>query len=127
MQARDLDELLGTNGRLAIMATLAQETSLPFSQLGRETGLADGNLHVQTQRLLAAGYLERHSDKKGRRKITRFSLTPLGKEKYGEHVALLATALGWGLKEPSAGGGGRRGSSGKYSGSGRRKDDSQVW
>jgi DNA-binding MarR family transcriptional regulator len=124
MNARNMDELLGTNGRLAIVATLAQVEALSFTELGRETGLADGNLHVQTRKLLAAEYLTTLPGQKGKRKVTRFSLTDLGREKFQSHVSSLAAAAGGFLES-----GGRSARSRRHGpGSGPRgKDDSQVW
>lgn len=75
MNAREIDDLLGTPARLAIVATLARVEALAFTELGRETGLADGNLHVQTRKLVSAGYLSGVKGRKGNRRVTCFSLT----------------------------------------------------
>ena len=121
MNAREIDEMLGTPARLAIVATLARVESLAFTQLGQETGLADGNLHVQTRKLLTADFLTLSKGRKGKRKVTCFTLTDLGREKFRDHVRLLASAGGLAsleggnqLTRPTM----RRG---------RSKDDSQVW
>lgn len=125
MNAREMDDLLGTNGRLAIVATLAGVPSLTFTDLGRETGLADGNLHVQTRKLLAGGYLTRLQDQKGRRSITRFALSEKGRDSFQRHLGALAATLG--IRLAGQGTGNER-VTGKGSRSGRRgKDDSQVW
>ncbi len=123
VNAREMDDLLGTNGRLAIVATLAQVDFLTFTELGLETGLADGNLHVQTRKLLAAGYLSRQAERRGGRKVTCFALTTLGRERFTEHVGRLAGASGHRLRVSGSGAmNGRRGR-----GTGPGKDDSQVW
>ena len=119
MNAGQIDELLGTPARLAIVATLAGVDSLAFTELGQETGLADGNLHVQTRKLLAAGYISGAKGRKGNRKVTCFSLTELGRGKFKTHARLLAEASG--LGRLSGGGLAAR------SRSGRPKDDSRVW
>ena len=90
MRARDIDTLLGTPARLAIIASLAAGGSLTFTQLRQQTGLADGNLHVQTKRLLDAGYLEAGKMQSGNRTLTSFVLTGLGLEKYQDHVRMLS-------------------------------------
>ena len=121
MNAREIDEMLGTPARLAIMATLAQVESLAFTELGRETGLADGNLHVQTRKLLAAGYLAGAKGLKGKRRVTCFSLTELGRERFRAHIRMLALAGGLGPiheKGPLP----RR-----VAGRRKAKDDSRVW
>ena len=60
--------MLGVPARLAIIATAAGGERWTFTALGRETGLADGNLHVQTRKLTAAGFLavERSDRETGR-------------------------------------------------------------
>ena len=121
MNTRQIDEMLGIPARLAIVATLAQVDSLAFMELGQETGLADGNLHVQTRKLLAAGYLAGAKGRKGNRKVTCFSLTELGREKFKDFVRLLARSSGTGTLALD-------GSTTRLrSRGGKSKDDSQVW
>ncbi len=74
MNARTLDPLLGTPARLAIVATLADGSDRTFSELKTATGLADGNLHVQTSRLVEAGYLRQRRERRGGRSVTCFRL-----------------------------------------------------
>ncbi len=92
MKARELDEMLGAPARLAIVATLARGQRLSFTALRRETGLADGNLHVQTRKLSAAGYLLAEKDREGARTVTRFELTEKGRLMFLEHVRRLQEA-----------------------------------
>lgn len=119
MNAREIDEMLGIPARLAIVATLARVESLFFTELGQETGLADGNLHVQTRKLLGAGYISGAKGLKGNRKVTCFSISELGREKFQSFIKMLA----------AAGGLSSLGSEGFSSRTrrGRPKDDSQVW
>ena len=58
-----------------------------------ETGLTDGNLHVQTHKLAAAGYLEIRKALQGRRSVTEFRLTKLGLERFQLHVLKLQRVL----------------------------------
>lgn len=92
MNARDIDDLLGAPARLAIVATLAGVEALAFTDLGRETGLADGNLHVQTRKLLGAGYITGTKGRRGNRTVTSFALSELGRRRFQEHVRRLAAA-----------------------------------
>ena len=78
MNARTLDPLLGTPARLAIAATLADGKARSFSELKTATGLADGNLHVQTGRLAEAGYLRRFREQRGGRTVTCYRLEDEG-------------------------------------------------
>ena len=125
MKVVDLDEMLGVPARLAIVATAA---TLPpndgvrrwtFTALKHTTGLADGNLHVQTGKLTAAGYLHRHQVRHGNRQVTCFDLTEKGRRALRVFVGLLRDALegGSGFSEF---GGGRPAPR-------RDRDDSQVW
>ena len=120
MHTRQIDELLGVPARRAIVATLARVDSRAFTQLGQETGLADGNLHVQTRKLLAAGYIDGAKGRKGNRRVTCFSLTSLGREKFRGFVQQLAEAAGVSRLGPPELGGRIR------SRSRQSKDDSQV-
>lgn len=99
MKVTDLDEMFGTPARLAIVATVA---ILPvsrgvrrwtFTALGRETGLADGNLHVQTRKLTGAGYLASHRIRQGNRLVTCFDLTDKGRHALRIFIGRLRDAL----------------------------------
>ena len=57
MRAGDLDDNLAAPARLAVMASLYPGAPLSFRALKLATGLADGNLHVQTRHLAEAGYV----------------------------------------------------------------------
>jgi hypothetical protein len=92
MHVRELDELLGTSARLAIMATVMDGQRWTFSALGRETGLADGNLHVQTGKLTAARFLAREKMARGNRTVTGFEVTEKGRRVFQEYVRRLREA-----------------------------------
>jgi DNA-binding PadR family transcriptional regulator len=57
------------------------------------TGLADGNLHVQTRKLSDAGYLKISKARHGGRSVTEFCLTDLGLERFRLHVMKLQEVL----------------------------------
>jgi DNA-binding transcriptional ArsR family regulator len=92
MKVAELDDTLGIPARLAIVATLAQKQWLTFTALGEHTGIADGNLHVQTRKLLDAGYLVADRIKHGSRSVTRFELTERGRLRFLDHVRRLREA-----------------------------------
>jgi len=125
MKSDDLDEMLGTPARLAIIATTATlpaqvgERRWTFTALRRETGLADGNLYVQTRKLIAAGYLHKHRIEQGNRRVTCFDLTDRGRRALRVFIGLLRDALegGSGFSDLSA-------DAPRMS---RRADSSQVW
>lgn len=121
MKARDMDEMLGTTARLAIVLSLAADGEQTFTALREATGLADGNLHVQTRKLREAGYLEARKALQGRRRVTAFQLTEHGRRQLGALARRLARAAG-------LSGGGRAGASSTVRQPRRRgTDDSQVW
>ncbi len=92
MKASDVDDHLGIPARLAIVATLALGQRLTFTELREQTGLADGNLHVQTRKLLAAGYLTGERVRLGGRSVTRFELTERGRLAFVELIRRLREA-----------------------------------
>jgi len=92
MKVSDLDDTLGIPARLAIVATLAQGQRLAFTALGSETGIADGNLHVQTRKLIEAGYLTSERVKEEGRPFTRFEITDRGRRALRDHVQRLIEA-----------------------------------
>ncbi len=110
MKVSDLDDTLGIPARLAIVATVA---TLPasrgvhrwtFTALRQETGLADGNLHVQTRKLTDAGYLLSQRIRQGNRLVTCFQLTEQGRRALRVLVGLLRDSLegGSGFSDLSA-------------------------
>lgn len=120
-KVKEIDELLGTIARLAIVLTLANGKVWTFTALRDETGLADGNLHVQTRKLVAAEYLKSEKIKNGNRMVTAFSLTVHGRERLKAHVERVGQYLG--IDSSGAE---------KYENAPQRKkqtrnDDSQVW
>ena len=89
MRAASIDDLLGTPARLAIMATVVDGRGWSFTELRDETGLADGNLHVQTGRLVKAGYLTKTKSTDGARSLTVFEATAAGRDAFRNHVRQL--------------------------------------
>ncbi|MBM4118765.1 transcriptional regulator, partial [bacterium] len=47
----DFDETLSSAARMGIVAALITGEPVAFTDLKQRTGLADGNLHVQTRKL----------------------------------------------------------------------------
>ncbi len=109
------DEMISSPARLAILATLAPGASVRFTELKRETGLADGNLHVQTGKLADAGYIAVRKAMRGKRSVTEFRLTELGLERLRIHVRTLQAVLESesGVIRPVL--------------AAEREDDSEVW
>lgn len=112
---RRFDDMISSSARLAILATLVPGEAVPFSELKRESGLADGNLHVQTGKLADVGYLEIRKARRGRRQVTEYRITELGFERFRIFVRELEAVLDSeaGVIQPVL--------------ASERKDDSEVW
>jgi len=111
----DFDKMISAPCRLGILATLVPGNSVSFSELKSATSLSDGNLHAQTRKLGEVGYIEISKSKKGKRSVTEFCITELGRERLQLHIMKLQKILdaGTATKRPVQ--------------RTRRPDDSAVW
>jgi hypothetical protein len=129
----EFDEMISAPGRLSILAVLVPGEPVSFPRMKTATGLSDGNLHVQTRKLADAAYIEINKIKKGRRTVTEFRITGLGRERLRLHVMklqkILAEEKGFGQAAKPAGQAADR--SGQTAQRPRRPaqrpDDSAVW
>ena len=101
--------------RLGILATLIPGEPVTFMEMKEATSLSDGNLHVQTKKLADVGYIDISKTPKGRRTVTEFRITDLGRERLRLHVMKLQEIIDTGS---SAGAPAERGV---------KADDSAVW
>lgn len=87
------DEMISAPCRLGILATLIPGEAVSFTEMKAATSLSDGNLHVQTRKLAEVGYITINKTRKGKRSVTRFSITDLGRERLRLHVTKLQKIL----------------------------------
>ncbi len=87
------DEMISAPCRLGILATLVPGVPVSFTEMKAVTSLSDGNLHVQTRKLANVGYIEINKTMKGRRSVTEFRMTELGRERLRLHVTKLQKIL----------------------------------
>ncbi len=87
------DEMISAPCRLGILATLVPGLPVSFMDMKAKTSLSDGNLHVQTRKLAAVGYIDIGKGMKGRRTVTEFRLTELGLERLRLYVMKLQAVL----------------------------------
>lgn len=87
------DEMISSPARLAILATLVPGAAVSFSAMKEATGLADGNLHVQTAKLAEVGYVGIRKARRDGRRVTEYRLTELGLERFRLHVRRLQAVL----------------------------------
>ena len=79
--------------RLGILATLIPGLPVTFTEMKEATSLSDGNLHVQTRKLSDVGYINISKTSRGRRTVTEFRITDLGRERLRLHVMKLQAIL----------------------------------
>ena len=87
------DKMISAPCRLGILATLIPGEPVSFSALKAATSLSDGNLHAQTRKLDEAGYIEINKIMKGRRTLTEFRITEMGRERLQLHIMKLQKIL----------------------------------
>jgi len=87
------DEIISAPCRLGILAALVPGEPVSFTKIKTATSLSDGNLHAQTRKLADAGYIEINKIKKGKRSVTEFRLSELGRERFRLHVMKLQKIL----------------------------------
>lgn len=75
---KELDPLLLSQLRLAIMSYLMVTREAEFNALKEQTGATAGNLSAQIAKLQEAGYLEIVKTYKGNYPLTLCKLTPAG-------------------------------------------------
>ncbi|NNK37312.1 MAG: hypothetical protein HKP03_02430 [Xanthomonadales bacterium] len=97
------DEIISAPCRLGILATLVPGEAVSFTKMKSLTSLSDGNLHVQSRKLADAGYIDINKIKKGKRYVTQFSITKLGRESLRLYVTKLQDILnaGAGAQAPA--------------------------
>jgi DNA-binding transcriptional ArsR family regulator len=83
---KDLDPLLHSQLRLAIISLLASAESADFTFIQEQTGATAGNLSVQISKLKEAGYIEVVKKFRGNYPQTICRITSLGLKKFEEYV-----------------------------------------
>jgi DNA-binding transcriptional ArsR family regulator len=89
----ELDPVLHSQLRLAIMSVLISVESAEFNFLLDKTGATRGNLSVQITRLSEAGYLEVIKSFRKNYPLTTCRITPDGIEAFEKYVKALQSYL----------------------------------
>lgn len=85
-----LERIIHERARLSIVSSLAAHTEgLLFNDLKALCHLTDGNLSRQLQLLQEAGFVETWKGTKNNRPQTLCRLTPAGRERFLEYIAVL--------------------------------------
>jgi DNA-binding transcriptional ArsR family regulator len=83
---KELDPILHSQLRLAIISLLAGTEMAEFTYIREQTGATAGNLSVQITKLKEAGYIEVTKKFRNNYPQTLCSITSLGKQRFIEYV-----------------------------------------
>lgn len=86
---KNLDPLLHSQLRLAIMSLLIGVDSAEFVFIREKTGATAGNLSVQLDKLSTAGYISVTKSFKGKKPVTTCSITKVGIKAFEDYVNTL--------------------------------------
>ncbi len=90
---KELDPLLHSQLRLAVMSILMNVDEADFVYLKEKTEATAGNLSVQLDKLSSAGYITIEKGFVGKKTRTACRVTDLGREAFENYVAALRTYL----------------------------------
>lgn len=83
---KELDPLLHSQLRLAVMSLLMTVDSAEFTYLKEKTNSTAGNLSVQLDKLSEAGYIEIEKAFKGKKPVTTCKITKQGMKAFDQYV-----------------------------------------
>ena len=86
---KDLDPLLHSQLRLAVMSLLISLESAEFTFIKEKTNSTAGNLSVQLDKLSEAGYVAINKSFKGKKPVTTCSITKKGIKAFEDYVNTL--------------------------------------
>ena len=90
---KELDPLLHSQLRLAVMSVLMNLAEADFVYLREKTGATAGNLSVQLDKLSAAGYIEVEKGFVGKKTRTLCRVTAAARRAFEEYVETLKEYL----------------------------------
>lgn len=90
----ELDRLVHEPARLAILTILAEAEEVEFRFIEAVTGLTRGNLSSHAAKLEQAGYIVVDKRFRGRTPVTRYRITPSGREALSAYRAQLRAVMG---------------------------------
>ncbi len=91
---KDLNPLLHSQLRLAIVSLLVSVKEAEFTYLKTQTGATAGNLSVQLQKLKDADYISIEKKFKGNYPQTICRITPIGVSAFEDYVETLKQYIG---------------------------------
>lgn len=94
---KELNPLLHSELRLAVMSVLLSVESADFVYLREQTGATAGNLSVQLDKLQKAGYITIEKGFRGKMPRTTCAITEHGIAAFEEYVTVLKSYIGKGI------------------------------
>jgi DNA-binding MarR family transcriptional regulator len=91
---KELDPLLHSQLRLAVMSLLMSLESAEFTFIKDKTNSTAGNLSVQLDKLSEAGYIAIEKSFKGKKPLTTCKVTKKGIKAFEEYVSTLKQYIG---------------------------------
>ena len=91
---KELDPLLHSELRLAVMSILISVEEADFVFIKEQTKATSGNLSVQIDKLSKAGYIEITKTFKGKMPHTLCRLTPIGSQAFENYIEALKSYIG---------------------------------
>ena len=89
MRFKELDSLLHSPLRLAVMSILIGVERADFVYIKQQTGASSGNLSVQLDKLQSAGYISIEKGYKGKKPCTTCRVTQEGLSAFEKYVEAL--------------------------------------
>lgn len=86
---RQLDKAFDNKIRLGVMSILAVNDRVPFNDLKSTLELTDGNLASHLKLLESTDYIRVHKSFSGRKPVTTYEITSLGREAFLTHLKAL--------------------------------------
>jgi hypothetical protein len=83
---KDLDPILHSQLRLAVMSLLAGTEMAEFTYIREQTGATAGNLSIQITKLKEAGYIDVTKKFRNNYPQTLCNITPFGRQKFLDYV-----------------------------------------
>ena len=90
---KELDPLLHSQLRLAVMSILLSVDEADFVYLREKTGATSGNLSVQIEKLREAGYIDVNKSFRGRMPCTVCNITKKGIAAFESYAQVLQSYL----------------------------------
>jgi len=91
---QQLDEIIHSRIRLAVMSVLISVDSAEFNYLKKKVNATDGNLSVHLKKLEEAGYINTTKEFVGKKPQSSYTLTSKGKKAFEIYVERLEKLLG---------------------------------